>query len=106
MGKIAFPYCLYEEGEVIDDVERNVFECARWQNYRSELTSIIGTITTANIVWVIIASRENWSSVANYVKPILKLKGDLEAVEHKGVPPHISDGIRNRDLDVKNSGEI
>ena len=28
MGKTALPYCLYEEGEVIEDAERIVFECA------------------------------------------------------------------------------
>ena len=51
MGKtIAFPYCLYEEAEVIENAERTVFECARWQSYRSELTSTIRTITAANIV--------------------------------------------------------
>ena len=35
--------------------------------HRSELTSAIGTIT-ANIVGIMIASRENWVSVANYVE--------------------------------------
>ena len=38
--------------------EHTVFECARWQNYRSELISTIGTTTAANIVFIMIASRE------------------------------------------------
>ena len=39
----------------------------------------------ANIVGVMIASRENWASVANYVQPILRLKKrDLEAAKHVG----------------------
>ena len=59
MDKTASLYCLYEEGEVIDDAEHTVFECARWQSYRSVLTSIIGTITAANIVVVMIANRKN-----------------------------------------------
>ena len=42
--------------------------------YRCELTSIIGTITVANIVGVMMASRENWGSVANYLERILRLK--------------------------------
>ena len=78
MGKTASLYCLYEEGEMIYDAEHT----GRWQSYRSELTTSIGTITAANIVDVMIASRENWSSVANYVERILRLKKkDLEAAE-------------------------
>ena len=74
MGKTASPYCLYEEGKVIDDAELTVFERVRWQSYRSVLTSMI-------------ASRENWTSVANYVERILRLKKrDLEAAEHVGAP--------------------
>lgn len=87
MGKTASPYCLYEEGEVIDDAEHTVFECARWQSYRSVLTSIVGTITAANIVGVMIASSENWTSVVNYVERILRRKKrDLEAAEQIGMP--------------------
>ena len=56
MGKTAFPYCLYEEGEVFDDAEHTIVECARLQGYRTVLTSIIGTKSAANIVGVIIAS--------------------------------------------------
>ena len=41
IGKTASPYYLYEEGEVIDDAEHTFFECARWQSYRSLMTSII-----------------------------------------------------------------
>ena len=49
--------------------------------------SIIGTIKATNIVGVIIASKENWASVAKCVERILKLKKrDLEAAEHVGVP--------------------
>ena len=60
--------------------------CTRWQSNRSELTSAIGTITAANIVGVMDASRENWASVANYLERILMLKKrDLEAAEHAGV---------------------
>ena len=48
-------------------------------------TSIIETITTANIVVVMIASRANWASMANYVEQIVRLKKrDLEAAEHVG----------------------
>ena len=57
MGKTASPYFLYEEGEIIDDAEHTVFQCSGWQSYRFELTSAIGTITAANIVGVMIASR-------------------------------------------------
>ena len=52
-------YCLYEDGEAIVDEEHTVFECANWH-------SIIGMITAAIIVGVMIASRENWASVPNY----------------------------------------
>ena len=70
---------LYDEEEVIDDAEYTVFECA---------FSIIGTIMAANIVGVMIASRVNCPSVANYVEWILRLKKrDLYAAEHVGVPP-------------------
>ena len=87
MGKTASPYCLYEEGQIADDAEHTVFECASRQSYRSELTSTIGTITAANIVDIMIASRENWASVANYVKRIPRLKKtDLEAAEQVDVP--------------------
>ena len=75
MGKLASPY---EEGEIIDGAEHTAFECGRWQSYRSELTS--------TIVGIMIASRENWASVANYVERILILKKrDLEAAKHVGV---------------------
>ena len=67
MVKTAFPYCLYEEGEIIDDAEY--------------------TVGVTNIVGVMIPSRENWTSVANYVERILMLKKrDLEAAEHVGMP--------------------
>ena len=61
MGKTDFSYCHYEEGEVIDVAEHFDFECARWQRYCSVLTSIIGTITGANIIGVMITSMENWT---------------------------------------------
>ena len=88
MGKTASPYCLYEEGEIIDDAEHTGFEYARWQSYHSELTSTIGTITAVNIVGVMIASRANCAPVANYVEPILRLKKrDLvEAAKQVDVP--------------------
>ena len=57
--KAASSYCLYEEGEVIDNAMHTVFEYAHWQSYRSVLMSIIGMITVANIVRVMIASRGN-----------------------------------------------
>ena len=86
MGKTASPFYLYEEGEVIDDAEHRDFECASWQSYRSVLTSIIGTMTAANIVRVMIVSKEYWASVANYVERILKLnKRNLEAENNVGV---------------------
>ena len=56
MSKTAFLYCLYGEEKEIDDTEHTVFECARWQSYRSVLTSIIETITAADIVGVMIVS--------------------------------------------------
>ena len=49
MGKTP-PYCLWEEGEVIDDAKHTVFECARWQSYCSVLMSIFGTITAGKLV--------------------------------------------------------
>ena len=57
----------------------------------AELPLCIGVndwkITAANIVRVTFASRENWASVANYVKCIPKLKErDLEAEEYVGTP--------------------
>ena len=64
MDKTISPYRLYEEGEVIDEPEHTVFECARWHSYRSVLMLIIWTITAPNVVGVMIASRENWASVA------------------------------------------
>ena len=67
-GKIASPHCLYEEGEVIDDAEHTVFECACWQSYRSELTSRIETITAANMIGVMIAigkSEPQWRIMWN-----------------------------------------
>ena len=85
MGKTS-PYCLFEGGEIIDDAEHIVFECARWQSYRPELTSTIGTNSTANIVGVMIRTSENWTAVANYLERIPRLnKRDLEAAEHVGV---------------------
>ena len=95
MNKTASPYYLYEEGEVVDDTEYTVFECARWQSYRSVLTSTIDVI-----VGVMIACRENWASVAKNALHILRLKKrDLDAAEC------VSDGVRNRDLDQRNSGD-
>ena len=72
MGKTNSSYCLYEEGEINDDAEQTVLKCARWQSYRSVLRSVIGTITAVNIVGVVIASKENCASVANYVERILR----------------------------------
>ena len=47
---------------------------------------MIGKIKADHIVGVMIASRKNWPSVANYVERILRLKKrDLEAVKHVGV---------------------
>ena len=54
LHRIGKTYFLSEEGEVIDDPEHTIFECARWQSYRSVLTSIIGTIMAANLVGVMI----------------------------------------------------
>ena len=34
----------------IVDAEHTVYKCARWQSYRFVLTSIIRTVTAANIV--------------------------------------------------------
>ena len=79
LGNICTECCLYEEGEVMDDAEHTIFECARWQKYRSALTSIIEMIMAANIIRVMIMSRENWTLMANYVERILRLKKkDLE----------------------------
>ena len=52
-------YRVTEEGKVIEDAEHTILECARWLSYRSVLTSVIGMITAANIVGVMIASRKN-----------------------------------------------
>ena len=92
MGKTAFPYCLYEEGEVINDAEYTVFEFSsfeyvRWESYRFVLTSIIASITVDNIIGVIISGRGNRVSVANYVERILRMmERDLKAAKHIGVP--------------------
>ena len=68
---------------MFDDTEPTVFNCVRWQSHRSELMSTIGKITAANIVEVMIASRENWALVANYEDGFLRLKRiDLEAAVH------------------------
>ena len=84
MAKTGSPYCLYEEGELIDDAEHTVFN---WARYRSVLTTAIGMITAANIIGVMIASRENWASVPNYMERILRLKKrDLKAAAHEGSP--------------------
>ena len=49
--------------------------------------TIAGTITAANIVGAMIASREIWASVANCVERILWLKKKyLEAAKHVGAP--------------------
>ena len=54
----SVPYCLYDKGEVIDDAEHTVFECAHWQrSYHSVLTSIIVTIMAAKIGRDMITSR-------------------------------------------------
>ena len=53
MGKTASPLLTYDGGEVFD--------------------VIIETITAANIVRVMIANTENWTSVAYYVERILRL---------------------------------
>ena len=85
MDKTVSPSCLYKKGEVIDDAEHIIFECSRWQSSCSLLTSIIETITAANIIGVMVASWKNWASVANPLHVILRLKKrDLE--EHVGVP--------------------
>ena len=53
----------------------------------TELTATIWTIKAANIVGIMITSRENWASVANYVERILRLKKrEIEAVEHVSLP--------------------
>ena len=68
-------------------IEYTVCECARWQSYHSVLTSVTETITAANIVEFMTASRNNWASVAYYVEQILRLKKrDLETAEHVVVP--------------------
>ena len=64
------------------------------------MTPIIRTITAATIIGVMMATRENWASVANYMEPILRLKKrDLGAAER------VSNEIRNKDLDERNSGD-
>ena len=67
-------------------------------------------LTVANIVEIMVASRENWASVANYNERIPRLrKRDLEAAEPVGTPAymilaHMLNEIRNTDLDERNSG--
>ena len=63
--------CLCEEGELIDDAEHTVVEYARWQRYHYVLTSIIRRITAANIVGIMMACRESWASVTNYMQHFL-----------------------------------
>ena len=54
---------------------------------RSVLKLIIAKFTVANIVAVMIASRENFALVANYMEQIVRLKKrDLEAAKHVDVP--------------------
>ena len=58
-----------------------------FSSYRSVLTSIIRTIMAPDIVGIMIASRENWASGANYMEHILTLKKrNIEAAEHIGMP--------------------
>ena len=64
--------------------QMSVFECARWQSHRFELMSIIGTITAANIVEVMLRVGKIGP---HYVKQILRLKKIyLGAVDDVGVP--------------------
>ena len=87
MDKTASPFYLYQEEEVIDDAEHTVFEYTRQQSYCYVLTTVIRTITVANIVGVMLASRENYESMANCVEQILRLKKrDFEAAEKIGTP--------------------
>ena len=79
------------------------------KNYRSVLTSIIGTISATNVVRVIMANRENWISVAKYVEHILGLKKrNLEAAEQGTgnwtyMSPLLS--TRNPNADIGTRGE-
>ena len=58
LGKTAYPYCFSEEGELVDDgAQHTALEYTCRQSYRSALTSIIGTITAANIVRVMLVSK-------------------------------------------------
>ena len=74
--------------------------------------SIIGTITAANIVEVIIASIENWTSVVKYVECIQRLK--KERSWGYGTRGHIGmDGAgtrakrkRNSNLNDRNIGDV
>ena len=70
----------YLLGAIMPYTEHTVFECVHWQSYRSVLTSIIITITAANIVGVIMASKKIWER-------ILRLKkGKFGAAEQVGTP--------------------
>ena len=59
-----------------------LFESARWQIYRFLLTSIIGTFTADNIVGIMIVSRENWASVANYVECSLRRRREIISLQN------------------------
>ena len=70
--------------------------------------AVMGSITAANIVGLVIASRSNWASVTNYVERILRLKErDLGAAGRVGMPAymilaHVSNEIQNRHLEERN----
>ena len=79
MSKTASHYSLYK------NAEHTVFEYAHRQNYRSLLTSIIGTITAANVIEIMIASRESWV-LESYSKAEEKVfEGGCRTCRHAGL---------------------
>ena len=62
-----------------DSPLHTVFECARWEEYRSQAEAVVGTqLTPENICPTMLASKENWGAVANLIISILKAKEEYE----------------------------
>lgn len=76
MGKCSTPYCLYETENCIDDAEHTFFLCKRWSTNREEVESLLGEITTANLVDKMIKDQESWNAVAKYCEYVLRTKKD------------------------------
>lgn len=81
-GKCSTPYCLYEEREIVDDVEHTFFECSKWSDKRIELERSVGFLIPENIIDVMMQSEENWRAVSKYCEFILQTKKpDLDTAD-------------------------